>query len=478
MTQEAGHTSLIIMAGNAGSISIHLPDSRTPPGQWTAEVQSPYLSQLPHSVYESSSSSQSFPRTDPQLGSQRHGLAAHLLAASSSAALPDSQSMLSSSQSASQAAAGYVNGQRMIRHLNGMQVQSDLQQGGTITALLELLIGVSNMQRGLRKMRHLMNSQHQQLQHVLTDPRAAPNLPSTIQLPHAVAVKEEAPASLLSGTCGNASSPRTERTTQIQNLSSEQPGDTAPTKPEFTEEAGLLDGPGNKHLPTSGRRRSSQKLAWHVVSSGVVQIAEARLSHAVLEVRPPPPWATCNSTPTASAVKVEAVATDAAGTDVDMLDAERPSTTPRTSFSPTQLLPQQPSSTARQSLQLPAPYLTLRMHWALAQPSASESQPSFSAAEPASMAVPQPQIVAPRGSQSVSAAQAQQQPTSTSALDAAQQSEDLRLRGEDTPVLRCCMQSEPQLPSKVLESFQDMAGVRHNLPFGCYHQTSQVTWFT
>lgn len=366
--------------------------------------------------------------------------------------------------------------QQVNRYQQGMEVYSRLLQGGTITALLELVIGTSHMQTSLTRMQRLMQNQQQYLQQMLMHRQHPRNkLPVTHQ-PPATSVKTELQA-VLQPSNAAASVKLEEQAQEQKNLGSVPDVLTAPA------ESGISQRPTQiQEGQTPGRRRRQHDLAWHVVSSGVVQIAYAGLRHTVLEVRPPPPWSLAAPSQTAPALDphLESSAADTnVKPDTVMLDAQQPATAPQSVKLPLGHQAQDTLPTAGKSFQPPGPVLTLHMQWQLiphqASDQASDSTielrshlpfaaaaatqqsspglpPSQGLAVPASQALHQPQnLPASQGQQQLAAG--------PSPDDSKEQSGSAGLARQQMPTLRCCMTSEPQLPLQVLESFEDMAGV-------------------
>ena len=466
----------------AGSIIIHIPSTQPAPGVWSADVHSKCLAQLPHQLYTSSASSLS---------------ASQSTLLSASPAAPNNWRLQSDLQAQPQSAAAEVAtsgvissaGQRVSHCQHGMQVQSNLLQGATFTAVLELITGIGRVQNGLRRMYRLMESQQQHLQQLLMHRQVAGAKLTQVQ--HLPAVKSETDTALHHQDHIADSAARAVKLEEHHPKSS-QPGTAdgqfAGVKSEDGETGNVSTETGN--VPTdnggmqaaaSGRRRPVQRLAWHVVSSGVVEVAHVGLNLAVLEVCPPPPWshASLSFQP-----KTENEASLSPNPDTDV---QQPST--RSDH----FVVQQPRSklhTADQHDTPPVPFLTIRMQWklttgqSLEQDAQHEPQhPPFSTSV-ALQTAPQEQPLSQGqpSSQGLSASQGLPLPRELpqsqglpplhphSAVDKAKHATDAaRSEGQGIPEgvpraipnLRCCMHSEPELPLQILESFQDMAGLSY-----------------
>ena len=450
-------------------------------------MHSTYLAELPSQLYTSQSASQSTSQSAPTAAANSWWVQSHASAKSQSASLPASAAAVTAqlasqpasaaaatagSQSPAQAATISQAGQHVGRHQHGVQVQSNLFQGGTVTALLELVTGIGHMQNGLRRMCRLMQSQQQHLRQLLMHHHGT-------VLPHSLpAVKSEADTVPYwqPGTADNVvPAVKTEEHQLVSQhgLADGRFADAVPIKSEGTDMSQLTQ------APASWRRRSAQPLAWHVVSSGVVQVAHAGLDHAVLEVRPPPPWP--RSSPSVQP-KAEEGAT--LSSDLDMADAQQTSAR-------SHQLPEHPPDSRLPTAGLasipPVPFLTIHMQWKLtagrfldqytqlepgplssstsmALETPSQGQP-LSQGQPSSQGRPEPQAPSQGLCLPRELPQSQRLPPlhPHSAVNKAKHATDAAKSDgqgipEGIPKLRCCIQSKPQLPLQVLESFQDMAG--------------------
>lgn len=470
---------------SAGSITIHIPSAESTPGLWTADVCSVYLAEVPCQLYSSSASGLS-PSDSAYKASlpTRWQTQVELRASSSAASLPAADAAATlSSQSPSKKASLSSAGQWVSAHQHGMQVQSDLLQGATFTALLELIIGISHVQGCVRRMHQLMHRQQQLIQQMLRHRQhTEQKLAATHQLP-VVKAEELSEQRHQVEADGAGASVKLEQ----QSFERFQPGPVArppgafPTKSEDAEIANIT---GDGRPAASGRRRPPQRLAWHVVSSGVVQIARVGLDHAVLEIRPPPPWshATSSVQPKSEDGAVNTATADDSP-DTDMPDVQQPSTSAHQSA-------YQPYNKLLETMTQPAPFLTIHMQWKLAVarppdqhphlepgtslasdaaldqsqggPAHQEQPPSLgllsSQGQPASLVLPPPpqgMPVAPR----LPPQHGQQHPAGVAVVNEAKgEPQAAHSEGQGIPKLRCCIQSEPELPLQVLESFQDMAG--------------------
>ena len=360
-----------------------------------------------------------------------------------------------------------------------MRVQSNLLQGATFTALLELITGITHMQNGLRRMRHLMESQQQHVQHMLMHHQVTEAKLS--QAPHVPSLKSETDTVLHHQDHAKAHSIALTVKLEEQHPESSQPGTAdgqfAGVKSEGVKsegaETGNVSSTGGRQAPVSQRRRPPQRLGWHVVSSGVVQVAHVGLDHAVLEVRRPPPWSHASPSVQPKA-EDKAILSENPGVDVQQ---------PSTSFDHSvQHQPHSKLHSADQHITLPVPFLTVHMQWKLTtghfvgQNTQPEPQPPPCSISTALQTAPQdqppPQGQPPsQGSplpQELPQSQSMSPQHPHSAVDKAKHAATAaKSEGQGIPKgiprglpkLRCCMQSEPELPSQFLESFQDMAGV-------------------
>ena len=421
----------------ADTVTIQLPAVHEQPiGTWTAVVPSCRLARLSDHIY-----------------SRQNGI-------------PD-QGMLSSIGELPSR-----TGQQVQKHCRGMQVDSILTQGGTITGLMELITGTCRMHAGLSRMHQLMRSQQQHIRRM-----------STQQLPRlaADALKSEMAVKVEPGTAGqqhgsNAFSAAESAIKQELQVPEGQLTTGLPIKADEPAEPGTA----GKQLPVSGRQRQ-QSLSWHVLSSGVVQSAEIGLTHAVLQVLPPPPWSAADSSlapSTTSAVKQESPDTLLTASITghyhdDLLPSSKQAsspadvvmqgfdTLPRVAKGPSARVgpADGPARGMRPSRQqpppVPTPYLTLCIRWQLTsgQLSVAQNKPPEFPDLPQSTAMP-----AAATSQQQAATQANRLQHEAASLHQ-QREEAGSVNRQATPSLRCCITSHPALPQQVLESFQDMAGM-------------------
>ena len=397
----------------ADTVTIQLPAVHEQPiGTWTAVVPSCHLARVPDDIYSRQN------------------------------AIPD-QGMLSSIRELPSRL-----GQQVQKHCRGMQVDSILTQGGTITGLMELIAGTCRMHAGLSRMHQLMRSQQQHIKRMSTQqpPRLA-----------ADALKSEMAVKVEPGTAGqqhgsNAFSAAESAIKQELQVPEGQLTTGLPIKADEPAEPGTA----GKQLPVSGRQRQ-QSLSWHVLSSGVVQSAEIGLTHAVLQVLPPPPWSAADSSvapSTTSVVKHESPDTLLTASVTghyhdDLLPSSKQASSPADG----------PARGMRPSRQqpppVPTPYLTLCIRWQLTsgQLSVAQTRPPEFPDLPQSTAMP-----AAATSQQQAGTQADRLQHEAASLH--QQREDAgSVNIQAAPSLRCCITSQPALPQQVLESFQDMAGM-------------------
>ena len=452
-----------------GSITIHIPKTQPVPGVWAADVHSTYLSGLPRQLYTSSASrllpSQSTSLLASKAAPASLQLQSHLQAPSQSAPLPGSTEAITSG-SHLPAQAGFVStaGQHVSPNQHGVRVQSNLLQGATFTALLELITGIGQMQNGLRRIRHLMESQQQHLQQMLMHHQLTEAKLTHAQ--HLPVVKSETDNVLRHQEHAQADS-----AALAVKLEEQQPGiadgQYAGVKSEDADPGTLSTETGGRQAPAPERRRPPQRLAWHVVSSGVVQIAHVGLHHAVLEVRPPPPWSHA----------VQPKAEDKANNpDIDV-QQQQPSAPSDDSV---EHQPHSKLHTADRHGTPPVPFLTIHMEWKLTaghfldqhtqpepeppalqtatqeQPVSKEQPPSQE--QPSSQGLPYPKELPP---QRLPPRQPHSADQAKHAANAAKSEGQGLPKGvpKGIPKLRCCMRSEPELPWQVLQSFQDMAGM-------------------
>ena len=368
-------------------------------------------------------------------------------------------------------------GQHVGRHQQGMQVHSCLLHGGTMTALLELVIGISHMQTNLARMRRLMQNQQQYLQQMLIQRHQPHDKLPLMQQQLATSVKTESETVLHHSSA--AASVKLEENAQEQHKLGKVPtANEVPIESEIGRTPRSSTQTERRQEQAPGWRQRQHGLAWHVVSSGVVQISHAGLRHTVLEVRPPPPWSLAAPSQNTSTINLglEAPAADTdVKPDIVMLDAEQPATAQQNVESPARPQAQDTPPTAGQSFQPPVPILTLHMQWQLAPSLASDSsvvsdfhlpfaaaatvpQHSFQGLPPSQgLAVPAPQGL--HLPQKLPASQDQQHLPGDLVNGSKEQSDFAGSAKQGMPMLRCCICSEPQLPSQILQSFEDMAGV-------------------
>lgn len=388
-----------------------------------------------------------------------------------------------------------------------MLVISKLLQGGTATALLELITASGRTHTALKRMAQLMHGQQQHLLHMGAQQRTVGGQHRAVgaqQQGHeqgmaaAVIKSEPGPAMLRplgsTPTAYNADRVKLEQQQLEQNVA---PG--LPVKAETGRH--VVQDSSREQLGDAGRQRS-QALAWHVIASGVVHVAKIGLMHAVLQVRPPPPWSASHAPISSGEVKQEV---NQATADVEMQDADvsvPPQRVHSLVLTNQQEGAQQLPVTHRSPVS-PPPYLTLHMRWQLTHhlaPVASsevtlESQNRASPSEQASVGAAPLQLPNLPGSGAAAlppdaregaaalpphakegAANVPPEAREGAATvppdarqGAANVSPNSREAAADptgivrpaVPTLRCCITSEPELPHAVLQSFQDMAGVHY-----------------
>ena len=450
-------------------------------------MHSTYLSQLPHQLYSRSASSLSASQvtslSTSTAAANSWRLQSDPQASSPSASLPASaEATTSGSRSAAQAGLASSARQHVSRYQDGVRVQSNLLQGATFTALLELVIGISHMQNSLRRMRHLMESQQQHLQQMLMHHHVTEAKLSQAQ--HLSVVKFETDTVLRQPDRVRAGSAALAVKLEEQHPESSQPGTanghSAGLKSEDAEMGNGSTETRGRQASASKQRRPPQRLAWHVVSSGVVQVVHVGLDHAVLEVRPPPPWSHAASS-------VQPKAEDKANlSDNPFMDVQQPSVR---SDHLIQHKPHNKLHTADSQDTFPVPFLRIHMQWKLTtghlldQNTQPEPQASTFSTSTALQAAPQDQPVSKEHPPSQGQPPFQRLPHLQelpqlperlppqhphSGVDKAKhESSAAKSEGQGIPVgvlkgipnLRCCMQSEPELPWQVLKSFQDMSGM-------------------
>lgn len=443
------------------------------------------LAKLPRRLYSSSASSLSPSELSSKASLSRSWeTQAELQAPSSAASLPAAAAAAAlSSQSPSTAASLSSVGQWVSPRQHGMQVQSNLLQGATFTALLEFVIGIGHVQSCVRRVQELMHRQHQLLQQMLRHRQhTEAKLAATHQLP--VVKSEEVSQQAHHVKADGAGAPAK---LEEQSLEGFQPGHDAQPAGDTAIKSEDANRTGDGRPAALGRRRPPQRLAWHVVSSGVVQIARVGLDNAVLEVRPPPPWShAISSVQPKSENGAVNTATADDNLDTDMPDVQQPSAS---AHQPAPMSEPQPFNKVQDSIAQPAPFLTIHMQWKLAavqspdqdrhlEPGTmsvpinaalnqSRQGPVFqgpslgllsSQGKPASQVLPPPQGMQdapPR----LPPQHGPKPPAGVAVVDEARGDPPaVPSGGQGIPKLRCRIQSEPELPLQVLESFQEMAG--------------------
>ena len=468
------------LAAFAGTVSIALPDSNS---AWTALVHSQHFARLSHSTFTHP------PSADPS-------------------PLPLSHDGVPSSR-----------GQLVQKHPSGMLVLSNLLQGGSATALLELITASGRTHIALKRMAQLMCGQQQHLLHMGAQPRAVGSQHRAVgaqQQGHeqgtaAAVIKSEPGTAMLrplgsTPTAYNADRVKLEQQQPEQNIAR-----VLPIKAETGRHA--VQGSIREELDDAGRRQS-WALAWHVIASGVIHVAKVGLMHAALQIRPPPPWSSPDAPISSGEVRLEL---DQATADVEMQDADvsaPPQHVHSLVLTNQQEGAQQLPVTHRSPVS-PPPYFTLHMRWQLTQhlaPKASgeithgsQNRPSPSAHAPIGAAPLQlPNLPgsgaaalppdaregaaslpphAKEGAANVppdtregaatvppdaregaatvpphARQAAAHVPPDAREAAAADPTGTMR---PAVPTLRCCITSEPVLPHAVLQSFQDMAGAYH-----------------
>ena len=397
-------------AVSVGTVTISLPAPTSPWGTWTAVVHSSHLAKLPGHVYGNGS------RRSPGL------------------LLPSDDRLPNST------------GQLMCRHQQGLQVDSNLLEGSTVTALLELVTAAGCLHTSLHRMVQLMRDQRSHLRRMLPQQPSTParQLP-TVAPPTATAAQVKSEP----GVAGQ------------QDRSDGLSGHTHPVKLEHQEHlaAGSLikaesGGQTGRDVSTAGSgRRRPLALAWHVISSGVVQVAEAGLTHAVLQVRPPPPWSSQTAADSPGPVKQET--SHGSPSDTHMQDADAaPQDSQRAAAGMSIEVQPGPDKmpTSNTGFDKPKPYLTIHVQWQLTPDRSSTAGVDLPAAA-ASQSAPAPAIRS-QAAQNLP----HQQPAAVSAASPQVIAEPAKILASAMPVLGCCITSEPQVPHQVLQSFQNMAG--------------------
>lgn len=222
-----------MLTGSA--VTIHLPSDDTTllPYHWTAVLHSAYLAQLPTAALHQPSMLLPFSPLHP-------GLVSHLPSLTSSAAR---------AAAAVQPKSAHVQPQALTKHPFGLSVQCNLMQQGTVTALVELIAGLARTHICLNRIQQLMKQQQQQL--------------------HRRHLKQQ-------------------QTGAGQNTRAGQGADDMALKQQ--PGAGQDSGAGQDLGAGQQARAGQRQLAWHVLSSAVVELKKVGLTFATLEVRPPPPW--------------------------------------------------------------------------------------------------------------------------------------------------------------------------------------------
>lgn len=377
-----------------GTVTISLPGPTSPWGTWTAVVHSPYLAKLPGHIYTSESR-------------QSSGL------------LPPFDDRLSNS-----------TGQLMCRHQQGLQCDSDLLEGGTATALLEVMTAAGCLHTSLHRMAQLMRDQRSHFRRMLPqEPSTSPR--QTHAPPTAAQVKSEP---------GQLHPIKLEQQQQQEHLAAGS---------LIKAESGGGQTEQDVNTAGSGRRRPLA-LAWHVISSGVVQVAEAGLMHAVLQVRPPPPWSSRTAAVSPGHVKQET--SHGSPSDTDMQDADSAPQCGAAGLNTQEQSGPGKMPASNTGVDQPKPYLTIHVHWQLTPDRSSTAGGELPAAA-ASQSAPAP-AVRSQAAQNLP----RQQPATVPAASIQGTVEAAKVMLPAMPVLGCCITSEPQVPHQVLQSFQNMAG--------------------
>ena len=265
----------------------------------------------------------------------------------------------------------------MQKHPSGMLVISNLLQGGTATALLELITAAGRTHTALTRMAQLMHGQQQHLLHMGAQQRAVGTQHRAVgahqgavgvgqQQGHeqgmaAAAIKSEPGAAILRPL---GSTPTAYNADRVK-LEQQQPEQSvAPDLPVKAENGRHATQGSDREPPDDAGRRRSWALAWHVIASGVVHIATVGLMHAALQIRPPPPWSASDAPITSGEVKQEL---NQATPDVEMQDVDVSAPPQRVQglvLTHQQQGAQQLPVTYRGPVS-PPPYLTLHMRWQL-----------------------------------------------------------------------------------------------------------------
>ena len=260
-------------AAFAGTV-INLPDSCSPCGSWTALVHSQHFARMSQSVFTHPSSPDPSPLTLSHDG------------------VPSGR------------------GQLVHKHPSGMLVISNLLQGGTATALLELITAAGRTHTALTRTAQLMYGQQQHLLHMGAQQRAVGAQHKAVgaqqqgheQAMAAAAIKSEPGAAMLRPLGSNLTAYSAD-TVKLEQQQPEQ--NVAPSLPVKAEPDRHATQGGDSEPPNDAGRRRSWALAWHVIASGVVHIAKVGLMYAALQVRPPPPWSASDIPTSSGEVKQE-----------------------------------------------------------------------------------------------------------------------------------------------------------------------------
>jgi len=419
---------------------MHLPDSSSPSGSWTALMHSQYFARLSQHVFTHSSSPDSGPPPLSHVG------------------VPSSK------------------GQLVQKHPSGLHVISNLLQGGTATALLELIAAAGRTHTALTRMAQLMHGQQQHLLHMGAQQRAVGAQHRAVGAQHQgheqgmaeAAIKPEPGAAKPQLLGSNPIAYRADRV----KLEQQEPNQSVAPALRVKAETGrhAMQGSDREPPDDAGRRRS-WPLAWHVIASSVIHIAKAGLMHAALQVRPPPPWSASDASISSVEVKQEL---HKATPDVEMQDADAPPQLVQGlalthQQQGLQQLPQQLPATYR-ALVRPPPYLTLHMRWQL-----THHLPFTASGEitPASQNRASPSAQASQGAPPLQLPNLPGSGATTLPPDArevaANVPSDARKAAANpagmvrpaAPTLHCYITSEPELPHAVLQSFRNMAGMHH-----------------
>jgi hypothetical protein len=410
---------------------MHLPDSSSPSGSWTALMHSQYFARLSQHVFTHPSSPDSAPPPLSHVG------------------VPSSK------------------GQLVQKHPSGLHVISNLLQGGTATALLELIAAAGRTHTALTRMAQLMHGQQQHLLHMGAQQRAVGTQHQGHEQGMAEAVIKPEPGAAKPQLLG--SNPIAYRADRVK-LEQQEPNQSVAPALRVKAETGRHAMQGSdRELPDDAgrRRRRSWPLAWHVIASSVIHIAKAGLMHAALQVRPPPPWSASDASISSVEVKQEL---HKATPDVEMQDADAPPQLVQGLHQQQgpQQLPQLPATYG--ALVRPPPYLTLHMRWQLTHHLAftasgeitHASQNRASPSAQASQSAPPLQLPNLPGSGATTLPPDAREVAANVPSDARKAAANpAGMVQPAAPTLRCCITSEPELPHAVLQSFRNMAGMHH-----------------